>query len=410
MLNFLKSPFLKNADSYELARFKLTWDVNIFLSISLLILTIISLFEQSDYIIYYLTGFAMSMIALWYMRYRRLYKNVAISLAVLMYFMIIQSMYSLNGYVHYMEPFWALVITLYLYFVRGKVLGTIVLVATIVFTSFFFVFRLNATVELVSEMSTYRLVSMAVEFTICLIMIGYLLNQFINSSVIAEKELKRSNFALQREKKLVEKQNCEKTILLQEIHHRVKNNLQIITSLLRMQAEKIDSEETKTHFQDAVNRILTMSLIHQKLYENENLSAINLSEYVQSLCKDLLRINDNSQRIEQFLSIDCQQIGAKTLVPMGLIITELISNSVKHAFDTIENPQIYIEIKISKNRKNVRIKYSDNGVWKEPRRESFGIQLIDTFTEQLEGQYNRIIKPEGTVYHFDLKNLDKNIL
>lgn len=408
MINLLKAPYVRNADSYEIARFKLTWNVNLFLSAVLLTLGIVSILGESDYVYYYTLGFSMTVISLWFLKYKKEYKVVAFILSSLMYGMIVISMFSLNGYVHYMEPFWAIVITLYIYFIRGKVLGTVVLFITIATTTFFFVYRLNDTVRLVEEMSTYRLLNMAFEFAACLTIIGYLVHQFINSSLIAEKELTIANLALQREKKVVEKQNKEKTILLQEIHHRVKNNLQIVTSLLRMQADKINSEEAKVHFQDAVNRVLTMSLIHQKLYENENLSEIDLSEYVESLCKDILRINDNSQQITQELSIDCQQIGSKTLVPLGLIITELISNSVKHAFsDSSNHPVIKIDIKLEKNGSLIKMSYADNGTWREVNRESFGLQLIETFTEQLEGGFSCDKGEEGTVYSFDLQNLDK---
>lgn len=408
MINILKAPYIRNADSYEIARFKLTWNVNLFLCAVLLTLGVVSTFGESYYVIYYALGFAMTVISLLFLKFKREYKGVAFILSSLMYGMIVISMFSLNGYVHYMEPFWAIVITLYIYFIRGKTLGTLVLLLTILTTTLFFVYRLNDTVRLVEEMSTYRLLNMSFEFAACLTIIGYLVHQFINSSLIAEKELKRTNLALQREKKIVEKQNKEKTILLQEIHHRVKNNLQIVTSLLRMQADKINSEEAKVHFQDAVNRVLTMSLIHQKLYENENLSEIDLSEYVESLCKDILRINDNSQQITQDLSIDCQQIGSKTLVPLGLIITELISNSVKHAFkENTSHPTIRIEITLHDSGRIIKMIYADNGTWREVDKESFGLQLIETFTEQLEGSFSLEKGSKGTVYVFELQNLDK---
>lgn len=407
MKNFLSVPPYSTDDHYDLARFRLTWNVNVFLAFVLITLVTLTFYTQSEYVFIYGAALLANFTALVYMYYFRNYKLLALVLSALLYSLILISQFTVDGYVHYLEPFWSMVIVLYIYFIRGKILGGIALGINIVATSLYFIFRLDNSLKLLHGIPDERLYSMAFEFSICLILLGYLIHQFIDANVRAETAQRQLNDALLIEKKLVDKQNSEKTVLLQEIHHRVKNNLQIVTSLLRMQSEKIRSEETKSHFQDAINRVLTMSLIHQKLYENEDLADINLSEYVDSLCNDILQMNAGNRGIQQQLEIECEHIGSKTLVPLGLIITELISNSVKHAFSTFEGvPMITISIKMTSDSKRLSMKYSDNGKWKENSDSTFGIQLIETFTEQLEGSVKRAQREDGTHYSFEFKNLD----
>lgn len=255
-------------------------------------------------------------------------------------------------------------------------------------------------------MNFVQLLTMGFEFCISLSLVGYILHQFIFMKNHAEMELRLMNDALRKEKEIVESRDKEKTILLQEIHHRVKNNLQIVMSLLRMQSTSIESPEAKEHFNDAINRILTMSLIHQKLYESENLSAVDLSEYIESLTTDILRSTGVSKTIEKSFHIEVPAIGMKTLVPIALIITELISNSAKHAFGETENPRIELIVRVKSNSLNLEMLYSDNGKWKPSTKESFGTQLIEALTEQLDGEFTIDTSENGTAYLFLLSNLD----
>ncbi|TNE96949.1 MAG: hypothetical protein EP322_07530, partial [Bacteroidetes bacterium] len=371
----LKVPEIQSNDQYEISRFKLTWNVNVVLSFALILLIMTSFLDQSDYIYVYGSALILVFGALLYMKLKLDYRIVALVLSILMYSIILISYFSINGYVHFLEPFWALVIILYVYFIRGKVFGGIALGINIIATAIFFTARLDHSISVLTEISTDRLVSMSIEFMICLSMIGYLIHQFIDANKKAELSLISVNEELRKEKVLIDKQNDEKTVLLQEIHHRVKNNLQIVTSLLRMQAEKIDSEETKVHFQDAINRIMTMSLVHQKLYQNENLNEIDLKDYLNALCEDLLKANRNDKKTNLSIEVHCEKIGTKTLVPLGLILTELISNSLKHAFPSTIDPAIYVRIDQQTINNELLLSYGDNGQWKESSTPSFGIQL-----------------------------------
>lgn len=320
--------------------------------------------------------------------------------------LVFYSMFSVDSYVHYIEPFWALVIVMYLYFVHGKVWGGISMLITVAATSVFFIFNLNTTIENLNDLDFVRLLTMGLEFSVSLSLIGYIMHQFIYLKNHAEMELRKMNDALRKEKEIVETRDKEKTILLQEIHHRVKNNLQIVMSLLRMQSANIASAETKQHFTDAINRILTMSLIHQKLYESNNLSAIDLAEYLDSLTSDVLRNSQLTISIEKSISVEIPAIGMKTIVPLALMITELISNSAKHAFVTTDAPRIELIVRLKPDSDKLEMLYTDNGNWKPSTKESFGTQLIEALAEQLEGEYTIDTSKNGTAYQFLLTNLD----
>ena len=406
MLRFLKAPILPNIDFYETTKLRLTWNIHLLLSFALIPLILIGVFTNSIYTYFYGASLILLLISLLFTKRTGNYRVVSAILCCILYAMILVSMFSIDEYIHYLEPFWALVMILYVYFIHGKTWGAISIIATTVAMCFFFIFMLNATIGNINQLEFHQSLSMGLEISICLGLIGYILHQFIFLKNHAELELRMMNTALRKEKAIVESRDQEKTILLQEIHHRVKNNLQIVMSLLRMQSNKIASPEGKEQFNDAINRVLTMSLIHQKLYESENLSAVDLSEYIESLASDVLRSHQIPRIIDKKFTIEVPEIGMKTIVPIALIITELISNSVKHAFDETENPKIELSVRLGENSDRLELSYSDNGKWKESSRDSFGTQLIEALTEQLDGKCNLNLSNDGSVYTFYFQQLD----
>lgn len=405
MLGIFKAPTLSSSDYFERARFQLTWNINLTLVISLSILSIISIWTQTSYVIIYGISLILILWATIYLKIKKKYKVVSIVLSVVMYSLVLFSLFSRNGFIHYLENFWLLIIVLYIYFIRGRVFGFVFLIGNVVTGCFFFIFRLKDNVDQIENLGLVRTVNMSFEFAICILIIGHIISQFVITREYAELKIKKANEELSNEKLIVEAQSKEKTALLQEIHHRVKNNLQVVTSLLRMQSDKMHSVEAKESFQDAINRVLTMALIHQKIYQSDNLSKINLSEYLESLSADILRVNDTNSGIECELDIKIDQIGVKTIVPIALIITELITNSVKHAFIGIENPSV--RIRINNEVDQIHLHYNDNGNWTDTSDESFGMLLIETFTEQLDGTFTREMKSSGTYYDFYLTAMNE---
>lgn len=405
--NLFQIPQNEAYDVFDQSRLSLTYRVNLVVILALSVLIALSVFSQSIYVIIYSLAFIANIIALIYLRFKKHYKPVALVLSTFLYALILFSYFKVDGYIHFLEPFWSLVIVVYLYFILGKIVGGIALLIAIIASSFYFLFRIHYSIALVSEIELIRVISMTVEFAICLLLIGYILHQFINTNTQARIIQEELNNELRREKLLVDRQNTEKTILLQEIHHRVKNNLQIITSLLRMQAEEVNSPETHAHFQEAINRVLTMSLVHQKLYENDNLSDIDLQEYLELLTSNIITSSNSNKEIELSIRVECDKIGAQTLMPIGLIITELVTNSIKHAFEDTNSCKISIRIEQNSDKSSLQLIYSDNGKWIEPTSSSFGMSLIETFTEQLDGEMQRSSSDSGSTFSFNLNSIDK---
>jgi PAS domain S-box-containing protein len=181
----------------------------------------------------------------------------------------------------------------------------------------------------------------------------------------------------------------EKVILLKEVHHRVKNNLQIISSLLNLQSQYIKEEKSQEIFKESQNRIRSMALIHEKLYQTSNMSRLNFAGYVHELVMNLLHSYDTTGRINFRMDIEDVLLNIDTAITLGLSINEIVSNSLKHAFTVNQTGEIYVSLKeISKD--NFCLSISDNGKGipedvDYKNTSSLGLQLVNTLIEQLEG-------------------------
>lgn len=183
----------------------------------------------------------------------------------------------------------------------------------------------------------------------------------------------------------------EKDLLLKEIHHRVKNNLQIIISLLNLQSGYIKDEETLKAVREGQNRVRSMALVHEKFYQSEELGEIDFKEYTEKLCT-FLKQSYSSQDAPITITVDANGIGfdMDTAMPCGLLITEIVSNSLKYGFPGNREGEIRIEFsKVAE--KKVRMTISDNGIglphdFDIEKSESLGMQLIIALTSQLDGE------------------------
>ena len=215
-----------------------------------------------------------------------------------------------------------------------------------------------------------------------------------------QKLVQEKTLELAQANEILQNQNKEKEILIKEIHHRVKNNLQIIISLLRLQMTEVKNLEAKEHFSEAINRVMVMSSIHQKLYQEKDITKFSLKEYIEELSADLKMFFIEEFEISFKISVKYDSIDLKTVVPLGLILNELLSNSFKYAF--IEKETGKISITIEKNLNGFSMIYSDNGKWKgiSDENSGFGLELIDILTEQLNGSKNLKKETDETVYEF----------
>ena len=180
----------------------------------------------------------------------------------------------------------------------------------------------------------------------------------------------------------------EKEVLLREIHHKVKNNLQLISCLLYIQSKKVVDERPQDILQDFQNRVKSMAMVHEKLSKSHNLARINLAEYVKSLIDKLFQFyNVRPDRIALNFDVDKIMIGVDTAVSCGFVINELVSNSIKHAFPGGRKGEINIEFH-SEGEKGFRMVIRDNGIgFKKDQTKSntLGLQLVNAVVEHIDG-------------------------
>ena len=199
----------------------------------------------------------------------------------------------------------------------------------------------------------------------------------------------------------------EKELLLKEVHHRVKNNMAVISSLLSLQAGYVDDEKLLGIFKESQNRIRSMALVHDKLYQSEDFSHINLKDYVISLVENIRYAFTSDKRIKINTEIEELNMEMDTLIPCGLIINELITNAFMHAFGKTDDPEVRVVIKRADNG-NIALSVADNGSglpegFDTVSSKGLGLRLVQALIKQLGGMHEmgselgtefRVIFPE----------------
>lgn len=217
-------------------------------------------------------------------------------------------------------------------------------------------------------------------------------------------EKKRSEEALKRSL-------IEKDILLKEIHHRVKNNLQIVTSLLKLQAGYVNDEKVKQLFRESQNRVQSMSLIHQKLYQTKDLAHIDFKEYIETVTIHLQHsYGILEDRVKIFTDVKNMVMSIDNAIPAGLIINELVSNSLKHAFPGGRNGSIFINAAYDEYNKEYWLLVRDDGIGMKQKPDienssSFGLKLVNTLVKQLEGIIEIVISG-GSEFRIHFRSAD----
>ena len=196
--------------------------------------------------------------------------------------------------------------------------------------------------------------------------------KLINNSIIIKESLK------------------EKEVLLQEIHHRVKNNLQIIAGLINLQIKRTDSAEAAAQLNESQRRIKVIALIHEKLYQSDNMAYINISEYTQSLLLLISGIYNHKNKIDVTCEIKQKiTLNIDRAIPYGLLLTEIISNAYKHAFVKVETGVILVSLVQNENAIILSIKDNGEGIDTSielNQRKSLGMKLIHSLSAQLKAK------------------------
>lgn len=226
--------------------------------------------------------------------------------------------------------------------------------------------------------------------------VGGLLILILGSLFFTYRNNKKKNLQLQElnnnlniSNTQLDKRNAENELLLKEIHHRVKNNLEVVSSLLALQSAKIDDPEIQDAMLASQNRVQSMGILHQKLYQSEHLAFIEMKNYFQNLCENVLDSYNETERIAVDIDMKEIELDVDTAVPVGLIVNELLTNSLKYAFPNGKKGKIKLSLE-NLDKDNLSLKISDNGVGKNlslpAKGTGFGSQLVSLLTRQIEGK------------------------
>ena len=218
-----------------------------------------------------------------------------------------------------------------------------------------------------------------------------------------EDELRASHKAEAELKAL----NEAKTMMLKEVHHRVKNNLMVIQSLLAFQMRNIEDEKYRTSFMDAIDRVKSMTLIHERLQSSEDLRNIAAGEYIRNLCNKLIRNYCTTGIVRLTYDLDDSSIDVDTMIPLGPILNELVSNASKYAFTQEREGELAISLK-KLGEREYELAVRDNGIglpegFDITRPVSLGLTIVTTLVKQLGGELN-VSGGEGTEFWIRFKD------
>jgi two-component sensor histidine kinase len=229
----------------------------------------------------------------------------------------------------------------------------------------------------------------------------------LDDLALEKQRLETTQAEVERSERALRTSLKEKEVLLKEIHHRVKNNLQVISSLLNLQARYLTDAAAREIFTESQNRVLSIALVHEKLYQSANLSHIDFGEYVLALLEGLLHTYDAHERgIHVAIQVSGVLLPIDLAIPCGLIVNELAINCLKHAFPAGRAGCIRVRLEEGDGG-GLQLEVADDGVGMPPELDprhtlSLGLDLVFTFAEQIEAVVE-IRRDGGTAFRFDFK-------
>ncbi|MCO5261008.1 MAG: hypothetical protein M9916_12785 [Crocinitomicaceae bacterium] len=352
-------------------------------------------------------GFFLSLFCTLTMIYKKNYNLVFLLYSILGVVVTSYALIFFHETIHLVDVLWMLAAVSLAFFGVGRKLGIILLTYSLIAIGVFIFYSLNIHIATVKPRSDFQKLSLVAEMISGFSLNFYLFYLFTNVSKYSAQKLKEVNTQLVEQNVKIKAQNEEKSMLVKEVHHRVKNNLQIIISLLRLQSMEIENVQMKTHFEESIQRIMAMSLIHQKLYQNESLSQIKFAEYASELITTIIKTDATGRDIAFSIDSEIEKVGLKSLIPIGLILNELTLNSLKHAFNG--KSFCYIDLKLTRGESDqwINLEYKDNGQWKEREGEQqgFGLMLVDTLVEQLDGTIEILKSEDNTTFKLHIQNI-----
>lgn len=284
---------------------------------------------------------------------------------------------------HVGSPFWIMLLNILVMYILGIRWGIMFVIASILGFWYYIIFVLPTSLQIMNDLPPKIYFSVVYETVIALLLLAYVVGLILKTSYSSDIILKTKNDDLRS-------RHEEKKVMLQEIHHRVKNNLQVIVSLMRLKMHDLEDPAALEQYQDTINRVMAMAKIHEKIYQSNSINKVDLEEYFEDLSRDLLQTYQTDKKVDFSYDIRVDHMDLDNIVPLALIFNELFSNSLEHAFESIDHPQIKLRLTVFEE--TLFFQYEDNGKWKEnPLSTSFGLELIDTLVNQLDGKltFNR---------------------
>lgn len=262
------------------------------------------------------------------------------------------------------------------------------------------------------------LTGVGVSLTLLLILVGYgfmdkrrtnqkltLQNEAIR---LQNEEIRQQNEEIQQQNDEIQRREEEKTLLLRELHHRVKNNLYMVSSMLKLQAGQLNDPQAVEAVSQSRQRLDAISLVHNELYRDErNISNVNMLKYITELLNNMKQAFGLHQQrpLEVNVRIEDMTLDVESAIPIGLIINELLTNSLKYAFTGVEQPVISVALE-QPDPERLHLIIADNGPGLPPdfdlkEAKSFGLRLVHALTRQLKAKY-QIETHNGTQFIFDI--------
>ena len=225
-----------------------------------------------------------------------------------------------------------------------------------------------------------------------------------SNNIELEDTIKTRTEKIQDQNRILEAQNSEKEMLLKEVHHRVKNNLQIIISLINLEISKFDSKKVEGALIETQNRVMSMSLVHKKMYQSANFSEIYLLDYCSQLMENIKHLGKTKSFTSSIEINDSIYLDVEKAIPFGLILNEIMTNFFKYAISSNDELHLHIRLIIDSDIL-VQLTVEDNGAGFPEKvlvgkSESFGIELIESLTEQLDGEF-KISNNAGAKYELN---------
>lgn len=364
---------------YNGQRYKMVWRLSMAFTVIFAVLSVLFYNIEPIGFTIYTSVFLLSLFSLVWLTRSDNYKVVFWIFTISASASVIISTNIIIDTLHYSDIIWIVNIILFAYIGLSKkeALFFVLLHATAL--GYYLIFQMNDHIAGLSIRTNVQIIVTTVEVLFSFFVMAYLFHTNLKFQQFVQVELKSAN-------KELEEKNLEITTLLKEVHHRVKNNLQIVISLLRIQQSELNSEELKNQFQEAVNRIMTISSIHQKLYQSKELSQLDFKDYIDSLIMDFKNLFlHRVVKIQSESSIE--KVDLKAVVPIGLILNELITNSIKHSEQS--NQEIVISMNfVDEQNGFARLIYNDENTWNSDST-GFGLELIRIMVDQLDGEMIR---------------------